>query len=105
MVPIVARFKVQAGKEDEALERLREMVGSVQAQEPGALAYICHRSQDDPSEIVFFEVYADDAALQAHGRTPHMGEFRAGFAQLFDASQVKIDLLERVDGFVRAEAG
>ncbi len=35
----------------------------------------------------------------------HMGEFRASFAQLFDASQVKIERLERVAGFVRAEAG
>ncbi len=40
MITIIARFKMQAGKEDEALERLTKMVGSVQAQEPGALAYI-----------------------------------------------------------------
>lgn len=105
MLTIIARFKMQAGKEDEALERLRQMVGSVQAEEPGALAYLCHRSQDDPSEIVFFEVYADDDALQAHGQTPHMGEFRAGFAQLFDVSQVKIERLERVAGFARPGAG
>ena len=102
MVTIIARFKMQAGKEDEALERLTKMVSAVQAQEQGALAYICHRSQDDPSEIVFFEVYAD--ALQAHGQTSHMGEFRGAFARLFDASQVKIERLERVAGFVRAEA-
>lgn len=105
MVTIIARFKVQAGKEDEALERLRKMVEAVQAEEPGALAYICHRSQEDPSEIVFFEVYADDAAFQAHGQTPHMGEMRASFAQLFDPSQVKIERLERVAGFARPEAG
>ncbi len=103
MVSIIARFKMQAGKEDEALERLRTMVSSVQAQEPGALAYICHRSQNDPAEIVFFEEYADDAAFQTHTQTPHMGELRAAFAAgLFDAANVKIERLERVAGFARA---
>ncbi len=101
MVSIIARFKMQAGKEEEALERLRTMVSSVQAQEAGALAYICHRSQDDAAEIVFFEVYADDAAFQTHTQTPHMGELRAAFAGLFDTSDVKIERLERIAGFAR----
>ncbi len=105
MVTIIARFKMQAGREDEALERLNKMVSAVQAQEPGALAYICHRSEDDPSEIVFFEIYADADALQAHGQTSYMREFRGAFARLFDASQVKIERLDRVAGFVRTEAG
>lgn len=101
----IARFSVLEGKEEEALAVLRKMVSAVQANEPGALAYICHRSRQNPSEIVFFEVYRNDEASRAHGETPHMREFAANFAQIFDASQVKIDLLERVDGFVRAEAG
>jgi quinol monooxygenase YgiN len=73
----------------------------VQEQEPGALAYLCHRSQDDPSEIVFFEMYADDDAFQAHGQTPHMGEMRASFSELFDLSQVKIERLDQIAGFAR----
>jgi len=105
MLTIIARLKMRAGKEEEALERLRTMVSAAEAEEPGTLAYICHRSQNDPSEIIFVEMYEDDAALQAHGRTAHMGEFRSGFGQLFDVSQVKIERLERVAGFVRAGAG
>jgi quinol monooxygenase YgiN len=101
MVTIIARFKVQAGKEEEALEQLRKMADSVQAQEPGALAYLCHRSQDNPSEIVFFEMYADDAAFQAHAQTPHMGEMRASFSEFFDLSQVKIERLDQIAGFAR----
>ena len=104
MITIIARFKVQAGKEEKALEQLRKMVSSVQAQEAGALAYLCHRSQDDPSEIVFFEMYADDAAFQAHGQTAHMGELRASFGELFDLSQVKIERLDQIAGFARGSA-
>ena len=102
MVTIIFRTKMQAGKEEKALEALRAMAETVQAQEPATLSYLFHRSQQDPSEIVLFEIYADEAALQAHGQTPHMGELRAAFAGLFDTSSVKIERLERVGGFARA---
>ena len=104
MVTVIFRAKMRAGKENEALERMREMVAAVQAQEPGALAYIFHRSKDDPAEIVFYEHYADDGAFQAHAQTPHMGETRAAFGELFDTATVKLERLERVAGFAQEGA-
>jgi len=101
MVALIGRFKMQPGKEDEALAELRRMTEAVEANEPGALVYLCHRSQQDPAEIVFFEVYADDQAFADHGKTAHMGALRAKFAELFDPSAVKIERLERVGGFTR----
>ena len=95
MVTLIFRAKMQPGKEDEAL------VAAVQAQEPSTLAYLFHRSQQDPSEVVLFEIYADDNALQAHSQTPHMGELRAAFGELFDTATVKVYRLERVAGFAR----
>ena len=101
MVTIIFRMRLKEGKEEEGLAQLRKMADSVQAQEPGALAYLCHRSQDDASEIVFFEMYADDEAFQSHAKTDHMGEMRAGFSELFDLSQVKIERLDQIAGFAR----
>lgn len=105
MNTIIARLTMQDGKEEEALAHLRKMGDAVQANEPGALAYAIHRSLENPSEIVFVEVYADDAAFQTHMQTPHMGEFRGAFAEVFDAAKTKIERLERIGGFVRPEAG
>ena len=101
MVIVIFRAKMQSGKEEEALGRVRSMVEAVQAHEPGTLAYICHRSKDDPSELVFYEAYADDAAFQSHTGTTHMGEMRSAFADLFDTTQVKVERLEHVAGFSR----
>ncbi len=103
MVTIIFRMKIKDGKEEQALERLCTMAEAVQANEPSALAYVFHRSQQDPSEIVLFERYADDSALQAHMQTPHMGELRAQLDELFDTSQMKVERLERVAGFVRPQ--
>jgi quinol monooxygenase YgiN len=102
MVCVIFRVKMKPGKEEEALAQFRKMVESVEANEPGTLVYAFHRPQDDPSEIVFWEAYADDAAFKAHMGTAHMGEMRGFFGELFDTTTVKLERLERVAGFVRA---
>ncbi len=100
----VARVTIQEGKEEEALAELQKMADAVQAQEQGALAYAVHRSLNNPSEILFFEMYADDAASQSHAQSAHMGEFSRVFAELFDAAKTKIERFERIGGFIRSEA-
>ena len=102
MVTIIARMKIKDGKEEEALAKVTAMAEAVQANEPGALAYIVHRNQEDPSEIVFFELYADDAAFESHSQTAHMGAMREDFAEIFDPASLKIERLDRIAGEVRA---
>jgi quinol monooxygenase YgiN len=104
MITVIARLTMLEGKEDEAVAHCAKMAGAVEANEPNALAYLVHRSKDNPLEIVFFEVYADDATLKAHGETPHMGEFRSRLAELFDLTKVKIERLDRAGGFARSGA-
>jgi len=104
MNTIVARIKIKDGKEDEALAALNKMADGVTEKEPGTLAYVIHRSLDDPSEIVFFELYTDGEASKAHSGGESMKAFQANFAELFDVSQVKIERLERVGGVIRAGA-
>jgi quinol monooxygenase YgiN len=98
---IIARIKIKEGKEDDALAALKTMAEGVEANEPGTLAYVIHKSMDDPSEIVFFEMYTDDEASKAHSTGDSMKAFQAGFADIFDVSAVKIERLERVVGVVR----
>ncbi len=104
MTTILAQFKIQPGKEDEAEKAIGEMVAAVEANEPGALTYIMHRSQKDPGEVTVIEVYADAEAFATHSQTAHLGQFRSGFGPLFDPASVKIVRLERIAGFARPSA-
>ncbi len=101
METIIARLKIQDGKEAEALEKLAAMAKAVEAEEAKTAAYAVHRLKDDPSQIIFIEMYEDDGALGAHMQSPHMGTFRERFGEVFDTSLVKIERLERIGGFVR----
>lgn len=96
----IARFSMQEGKEDEAIATLQELVKGVEENEPGVLAYIAHRSEANPSEVVFFEVYKDEAALAAHGQTDHMNAMRAKFMQVFKPP-LNIEKLNKIAGVVR----
>jgi quinol monooxygenase YgiN len=88
-------------KEEKALQALKELCSAVEENEPGVLAYFCHRSVKHPDEIVFFEVYKDEEALKAHGRTPYIGKLRTAFGTLFRLP-LEITRLDRIGGFARA---
>ena len=100
MITIIARFQCQEGKEDEGFAALKKMAASVEEKEDGAVAYIAHRSIDNPQEIVFFEIYKDEDSMKAHGKSEHMAEMNSNFMKYF-APPVKIEKLERIGGFMR----
>ena len=77
------------------------MAEAVEANEPGVLAYVLHRSQDAPMQVVLFESYVDDDAFQAHMKTPHMAAFQASIAEVFDTSEIQVTRLDRIAGVVR----
>ncbi|MBI2826496.1 MAG: antibiotic biosynthesis monooxygenase [Planctomycetia bacterium] len=96
----LAKFKLNMEKEEEGLQALKELCTAVEQNEPGVLAYVCSRSAKNPDELVFFEVYKDEDALKAHGKTAHLGKLRAAFATLF-RGPLELTRLDRVGGFTR----
>ncbi len=100
LITQIVKFKIMEGQEDAAVELLQTLTAAVEKEEPGVLAYIAHRSKKDPSEVVFFEIYKDQAAVTAHGTTPHMAELRQKFASTF-VPPLDVQPLDRVGGFTR----
>jgi quinol monooxygenase YgiN len=47
-------------------------------QEPGCVSYIAHFVSDDPSTVLIYEQYSNEAALEAHRNTPHFKEHAIG---------------------------
>ncbi len=74
-INLIAKLKVQSGKEAEFTAAAKEMIATVKAAEPGTLAYVLHQNAKDPTEFLYYEVYQDQAAFDAHGKTDHMKAF------------------------------
>jgi quinol monooxygenase YgiN len=94
-ITVVAKLKAKQGSEQQLEEAFRTMISKVRA-EQGTQAYILHRSVKDPTVFVFYEVYQDQAALDAHGKTPHMAELGKSIGGLLDG-RPQIDVLTELD--------
>jgi quinol monooxygenase YgiN len=73
-IGIVATLKVQDGKDKDFEAVFRELAASVRANEPGNSLYQIFKSRKEPNTYIVMEIYQDQAALEAHGKSDH---FRA----------------------------
>ena len=95
-ITVIAKLKAKAGSEAQLEAAFREMIPKVRANEPGTLSYVLHKSTKDPTTYVFYEVYQDQAALDAHGKTPHMAETGGKLRGILDG-RPEIQVLTEVD--------
>ncbi len=101
-ITVTATLTLDPNKANEAIAGLQQLVADVEANEPGVLAYICNRGVQDRNEIMFFEIYANQAAADAHGQAPHMAKFgEAAGAGGFFTAPLKIVPYEHLAGYHR----
>ena len=93
---LVVKFTLKPGHEEAFDKLVSETLPGVRDREPGTLIYTCHVVQDAPGERVFYEMYADRAAFDAHEEQPHVRNFLAERAQHLDG--VEVDFLTLADG-------
>ena len=79
MVVFVGTVTVHPDKVEEAKKIVRGYV-KVCEQQPGTLQYWVGHGQTDPATFVFYEVYRDEQAQQAHRDAP---EHQAVFMELW----------------------
>src|SRR5438034_7798356 len=71
---IIATLKAAEGKADELEKVLQGMFAQVD-KEPGTIIYALSKKDDEPGTFVFFELYTDGDAVQAHSTSDAMKEF------------------------------
>ena len=93
---IVARFTLKPGKEAEFDRLTAEAAEGIRAHEPGTLFYATHRMVEAPSSRVFYELYRDRSAFEAHLKQPHVQRLLDASSELVDSQTV--DFLDLTDG-------
>ena len=70
-VIVVATVKAKPGQEEPVKEALLSLVDPTR-KESGCLCYNLHQAKDDKTQFMFYEQWASKAALDTHGKTPHL---------------------------------
>ncbi|WP_175408093.1 putative quinol monooxygenase [Streptomyces sp. TRM64462] len=73
---LVVRFALRDDLAAEAFDALcARTLDGVKSSEPGTLTYVIHQPEGEPLVRVFYELYADRAAFDAHEAQPHTRRF------------------------------
>ena len=94
-VGVIARLKIQEGKNEEFEGIFKELQAAVAENEPENNFYAIHRSANDPQTYVVLEQYANQAALDAHGNTDHFKTIGAKMGACM-AGAPEIEVMEAV---------
>lgn len=66
-ISLIAKLTAADGKADELKAALENMIAAAD-EEPALEIYSVHADNADPNVFYFFELYADQAALDVHGK-------------------------------------
>src|SRR4051794_37423548 len=67
---VTALWAARDGEADAVAAILARFAPQAQ-QEPGVKLFLVHRALENPSQFLFYELFDDAAAYQAHQQTPH----------------------------------
>lgn len=93
---LVVRFTVRPGAEADFDDLIAQTTAQIRAHEPGTLVYACHRVDGQPRQRIFYELYRDRAAFDAHEHQEHVRHFLAAREKLLESTVV--DWLTLADG-------
>jgi quinol monooxygenase YgiN len=89
MFGLCVRFTCKDEASAQAYDRLvAETVERIKADEPGTLVYACHRVEGEPLRRVFYELYRDKAAFDAHSGAAHVRRYLAEREQYLASTEV-----------------
>ena len=89
MHALIVTIKIKPENKDAFMEALHgDAVGS-NKDEPGCLRFDVLQDAEDPNAIHLYEVYKDEAALEAHRQAPHYLKWRNTVQEWFDGPVVR----------------
>jgi quinol monooxygenase YgiN len=71
---VVAQWEAKEGEADKVVDILSRFLPEAQ-REPGARLFLISRSMENPGRFLFYELFRDEAAFNAHQETAHFKTF------------------------------
>jgi quinol monooxygenase YgiN len=82
MLALIVSLKVKPSMRDKFLAAAEDDSISSVRDEPGCYRFDVLQNQASADEFMFYEVYQDEAALEAHTKMPHYARWRQAAAEV-----------------------
>jgi quinol monooxygenase YgiN len=77
MIALIVKLDVHPERLEQFLAAIKEQAEHTFNDEPGCLYFDVTQNTTNPTNFVFYELYQDEAAVQAHRAAPHFATWRA----------------------------
>ena len=84
MIGLIVTFKIKPEHKDAFMASLEGDARGSNNDEPGCLQFDVLQDNEDPNRVHLYEIYRDEAAVEAHRAAPHYTKWRAEVADWFD---------------------
>ena len=84
MIALIVTINIKPGHKEAFMASMLDDARGSNNDEPGCLRFDVLQDNDNPNRIHLYEVYEDEAALEAHRQAPHYTTWRATVADWFD---------------------
>jgi len=81
VIALFVTLDVRPGVRGRLVEAISAQGAASLEREPGCLRFDVCVDADDPNRFLLYEVYEDEAALEAHRTTPHFAVWREAAAE------------------------
>ena len=89
MIALMVTINIKPGHKEAFMASMLDDARGSNNDEPGCLRFDVLQDNDNPNQIHLYEVYQDDAALDAHRQAPHYLKWRETCAGWFDGEPVR----------------
>ena len=93
-IRLLAFFEVKKGRGKE-LEKILLKVIKPTRKESGNIAYVLHRSNDNPDELLFDEIWTDKESLEKHFKKPYKEDLDSNIEQLL-AKEIELKVYSEI---------
>jgi (4S)-4-hydroxy-5-phosphonooxypentane-2,3-dione isomerase len=76
LLVVLVQVTVKSEMLDEFERAILANAESARTREPGCIRFDVSQREDDPAQWLFYEVYTDGAAFEAHRASPHFAAYQ-----------------------------
>ena len=91
MLAIFVKVRIKPDKRDKFLKAIEHDQIHSEGDEPGCLRFNVLQDQKDQNVYYFYEVYKDQAAIEAHRAAPHYAVWREAAAECLDGPTERVE--------------